>query len=504
MVANNISILTRGGLIARNVVFNLIGQGAPLVAAIFAIPILIRELGTERFGVLTLAWAVIGYFSLLDLGLGRALTKTVAEKLGTGEEDRIAGLVWTCLLLMFIFGLIGSFLLGLLSGWLVSQVLRVPLPLVNETLRSFYLLAISLPIVLTTAGLRGLLEAHQRFGVVNAIRTVYGIFTFLGPLVMLPFTRSLYLIIVLLAAARLMILFIYFLICFRTVPVIRRNVSIQRKVAIPLLQFGTWTTVSNVIGPIMDYGDRFLIGGMVSMTAVAYYTTPYEIAAKLFIIPNAIAMVMFPVFSTTSVRDVGRTSLLFGRALKCLFVILFPLVLVTMSLSHEGLEMWLGKEFAQNSSRVFQLLIMGVFVNSLARMPFDLIQGLGRPDLTAKIHLAELFLYLPLAWWMIGTYGIVGAAIAWLGRVFLDAVILFRIALALLPQSIQGVRRMEIILGAGLLILILAVLPMAPFLNRAYVLTILAAYLFAAWHIVPEPEERTAALGWLKRAFSPK
>ena len=76
--------LISGTRLARNSALNLLGLCSPLLVAIVAIPILIRGLGTDRFGVLTLVWVVIGYSSLFDLGLSRALTKIVAEKLGAG------------------------------------------------------------------------------------------------------------------------------------------------------------------------------------------------------------------------------------------------------------------------------------------------------------------------------------------------------------------------------------------------------------------------------------
>jgi len=73
--------LTQGRLLARNTILNVLGYSLPMLVAIFAIPPLVKGLGTERFGILTLAWVIIGYLSLFDLGLGRALTKLVAEKL---------------------------------------------------------------------------------------------------------------------------------------------------------------------------------------------------------------------------------------------------------------------------------------------------------------------------------------------------------------------------------------------------------------------------------------
>src|SRR6266849_6884349 len=100
--------LTSGRLLARNTVWNLVGSAAPMAVAVFCIPILIRGLGHERFGVLTLAWALIGYASLFDLGLGRALTQLASRKLGEGEEREIPSLAWTSLLLMLLLGLLGT------------------------------------------------------------------------------------------------------------------------------------------------------------------------------------------------------------------------------------------------------------------------------------------------------------------------------------------------------------------------------------------------------------
>jgi len=62
-----------------------------LLAALVAIPVTLRGLGTERFGALSLAWLLIGYLSLFDLGLGRALTKLAAERLARSGSPRRCG-----------------------------------------------------------------------------------------------------------------------------------------------------------------------------------------------------------------------------------------------------------------------------------------------------------------------------------------------------------------------------------------------------------------------------
>src|SRR5215211_8814633 len=149
MSESTLNKLIGGRLLARNTLFSLFGEGAPLLAAFFAIPILISGLGTDRFGVLSLAWMVIGYFSLFDLGLGRALTRLVAEKLGAGQQQEIPVVVWTTLFFMLLLGLTGMLIVGLLSVWLVQDVFEIPESLRPETLRAFYLLALSIPVVIS-------------------------------------------------------------------------------------------------------------------------------------------------------------------------------------------------------------------------------------------------------------------------------------------------------------------------------------------------------------------
>ena len=118
--------LTAGGLLARNTAWNLGGRVVPVLVALFALPPLIAGLGAERFGFLTLAWLVVGYFNLFDLGLGRALTQSIAERLGQGREEEIPGLVRTTLLVMLLLGAAGAVVLASLSPWLVRTAIRVP------------------------------------------------------------------------------------------------------------------------------------------------------------------------------------------------------------------------------------------------------------------------------------------------------------------------------------------------------------------------------------------
>jgi O-antigen/teichoic acid export membrane protein len=481
--------LTAGRLLLRNMLWNLASQAAPLLVAIVAIPLLIQRLGTDRFGILTLAWVVVGYFSLFDLGLGRALTQLVAKNLGMDGAAELGSLVWTSLFLMILLGLLGTVLTVLVAPLFVYKALRIPAALQPETLQSLYLLAASVPLVITSAGLRGVLEANQLFAWSSAVRTPLGIATFGGPLLVLPFTRSLLYVVLTLVLARLGALISYAVLCFRLVPGMHPRPP-TGSLSLQLLRFGGWMTVSNLVSPIMVYMDRVLIGALISVTAVAYYATPYEVVTKLWVIPGAVGGVLFPAFATSFVGDPGRTLVLFDRGVKYVFLSVFPVALLIVSFADVGLRAWLGTGFALHSTSVLRWLCVGVFVNSLGQIAFSLLQGVGRPDLTAKLHLAELPCYLPLLLLLLYSRGIEGAAIAWTIRVTADMLILFALAFRL--TSARASRSTQVLLGwiTSMACLAIVSVPTTLPAKLALVFVILCAFAAAGWFKILSPEER--------------
>lgn len=492
--------LTSGRLLARNTIWNLLGSGTPMLVALFCIPVLIRELGKDRFGILALAWALVGYANLFDLGLGRALTQMISKKLGAGEHHEVPGVFWTSLLLMTLLGCLGGVIVACVSPWLVTHALNVPASLQHETLLSFYLISFSTPVIIGTAGLRGFLEAQQRFDLINALRVPMGMFTYIGSLLALPFSRSLVPVVAVLAAGRVIAWIAHLLLCFKVQPALRHEIAWRRDFVSPLMRFGGWMTVSNVIGPLMVTLDRFVIGAYLTVAAVAYYATPFEMVTKLWLFPNSLVGVVFPAFSTSFAHDRNRTAMLYDRSVKYVLLLLFPIVLLIVVLAPDALKLWLGADFALHSTRVLQWLAVGVFINSLALVPSALLQGIGRPDLTAKLHMIELPAYLLTLWWCISTRGIEGAAMAWTGRVALDAVVLFFLASRLLPASTSLRPRTGFVAGLAPIALAAATLPHGLALKGIFVLLGIAAFAAVAWFLLLTPEEKTFAYNYRYQA----
>jgi O-antigen/teichoic acid export membrane protein len=421
----------------RNVLWNIVGIGLPPLVGLLTVPYLVKTLGNDRFGLLSLAWVVVGYFSFLDLGLGRAITLIISQQAGKDEGSRIPAVVRNGMVCMALLGILGGGMVAAISPWLVEQKLAIPANMREETLIAFYLLAISVPIVIVSTGFRGILEGRHRFDIVNLVRAPLGALTYIGPIVVLPYSRELPLVVATLLAGRAVSCLAYGMICLRLYPELAFGSRYNLRSIGPLLSFGGWMTFSNIAGPLLLYLGRFALAILASAEAVAYFSTPYDVVISLLLIPGLFVSVLFPTFSETFQRNHEQVSRLYRQWMVITCLVMFPLTLLTFLLARPALSFWINEAFAEHSYSVAKILATGVFINSFGLVSQALIQAYGRPDLTAKLHGAELIAYIPYMWWLIQAFDIEGAAIAWTIRVTISTVALAIIANGCLRRSIR-------------------------------------------------------------------
>lgn len=409
--------------ILRNSFYNIMGQGLPLAIGLVCIPQLIHRLGIERFGLLSLVWIFLGYLAFFDLGLGRAIIKIISEQLGKGTRESIGKFFWTTFWIILSLSLIGSAISLLLAHTVIIEVFKIPEFLKEDALHSFYLLSIGIPIITLTAAFRGLLEAEQRFFVINLLQGITGMITYVVPLLIAFYTLDVSVIIFYLVLARFFALLAHVVVCLKRFPELR-SFSLPDKEALPLLiKFGGWLTVSNLISPLMVYFDRFILGSIIPVGDLAYYTTPYEIITRVLIVPTAVSRVLFPSVSFTLAKNFSSEKLV-ENAYRLTTLTLLPIIIILIAIAKPGMSLWLGPSFGERSAMILQILALGVFFNGIASIPFTLIQSSNRPDLTAKAHLFELPIYGVVLWFLCKEFGTIGAATAWSFRIILDLGIL--------------------------------------------------------------------------------
>ena len=410
----------------KNVALNLAGALVPLVVGAVSVPYLLAQLGVERFGVLTLIWAIIGYFSLFDLGLGRAITQQVSQLLGTGQHAAIKNVITIGLGLTLLTGLAGAALLAVFSDTLARSGFGVSPAHVDETAQCLLVAALGVPLATVSAGLRGALEAYNKFLGVNAAKIGFGVAVFGLPAGCVDWLGdSLLLVTLCLVVARLGLIIAY--------SWMMRALRYPNQSAAPLhwgqtkslFTFGLWMGASNLVSAILIYADRFVIAKLLGAAVVAFYTVPFEIIIRLLIVPGAIGASLLPRLSTEFSRSTVGASQLLRKSTIATTMIMLALTATSAALAYPVMHHFIDPEFAHNAIGVTLLLCLGVFFNGVANIPYTALHAMGLAKKTGRLHLVELVIYLPVLYLLVKAFGITGAAAAWALRTAVDCASLF-------------------------------------------------------------------------------
>lgn len=407
--------------VKKNMAYNVIGLIVPLFLAILSTPWLISYLGIEQFGLLTLIWSVMGYFGFLDFGISRALTNAVAICRGKEDYAKAWEYIWTAIILLFFISLLLGGVIYYYSAVIVARM-HISAELQGRSIACLSWVALALPIVILNGVQKGALEGYERFDLVNKIRLPMALWSYVGPLCLMPFTRNIEHVVIFLIIGRLVTV-VLFSATLKGVCVASKMFTTDALRG--LLATGGWIGLSSVMSPIMIYIDRFMIAAQVLLSQVAFYTTPMDAITKLLQPVDAIAGVLFPALSKASANDPVRFVYLYRLGVEIINALMFMACITLITFSYPLLALWINHDFASKSALILQILALGVYANAMARCPWGVLQSSGRAAFTAIIQLVEVIPYFVLLWFLSGRYGILGAAIAWTVRVTLDAALLF-------------------------------------------------------------------------------
>jgi O-antigen/teichoic acid export membrane protein len=418
--------LTSGSLLARNATLNLLAEGWTFVVLLVAMPKLVAFLGETSFGLFSLAWVVIGYLAFLDVGVNRAATKFVSEHIAEQDHQSTRLIVRTALLANLALGLVGGLAVVLASPYLIHSIFKVSPDLQGQARLAFYAVGLAVPVLLVQGVFRAVLSSYQRFGWINAVNAVTTTAQWGAAALLAWEGHGVALVVFSTVIARMLATAAYGAVLFRLLPDLQLF-RIHGLHGLPkLLRFGSWVSVSQLVSPLLVYLDRVLIASFVSLAAVTLYTVPYEAMTRLRIIPSSLVGTLYPAFSERG-SDKERANLqrLYEGSVRYLLLLLVPGLLFLIVLGPDLLGLWMGPAFARQTLAVVEILSVGVLANALAYVPYNLLQALGRPDLTGKFHVLELPVYVALCAALIPQWGIAGAAMASTVRFALDSALLF-------------------------------------------------------------------------------
>lgn len=411
----------------RNSAWNFLGAATPAAVAIPCMGILARVLGAESFGLLTLAWGLVGYFAVLDFGLARSVCWLVAQD--PRDAARHQTVVSTAVTVSLIVSVaVGALLLGFSAR--IPALLAVSPSHARDALTGARLVILTLPLLTVSAVLQSYLEGLQRFAEINLQRSVTGVLLPVLPLAFAFASPTFTVAAGGILAARIAAL----VIAVARIRPMRWTglLAFHPRALAALVRYGGWIAVSNLVYPIIGLVDRFWVSNQLGAAVVASYSAPAELISRATMVPVSISRALFPSLSASALRR-ETTVAAARRATALVLVTAGPIAGLLLFFSGPLLTMWLGPEIARGATSILRILAVGYLLSSLAQIPFSALQARGHSRATAIVHMAETIPYLALLVALGIRYGATGVAWAWTVRVAVDYLLLLVLA-AWLPH----------------------------------------------------------------------
>lgn len=436
------------GSITRNTLYNLAGSGIPLVLFVVTIPIYIALIGAEKYGVLAIVWLVLGVFGLMDMGLGRAVTQRIANAHDAGADTHRA-ILGTAMVTNLVIGSLGALLMYGAGLVVFGQGVALEAGLRSEALSVVILMALGVPVVTTYAILLGALQGREKFAITNRIAIINAaIFQCLPIAIAYFYSTHLFPLVAAALAARVLAVIMLWRECAREFG--GGIVAAWDRAAIrPLLTFGGWVTFTVLLGTVLVFSDRLIIGSILGAVAVTIYAVPLDASRRLNVVSEALANALFP---RLAAADEAQSRALVTRANAVLYAVATPLVAGLIVAADPLMRLWLGETIGSQSAPLLRILAIAAWTNIFAKPPYAKLQASGRPQTVAMIGLVQTPLYLIALFFALEQYGLIGAAVVYLARTSVDYLMLAYAAgmladrLAMLGASFAVLVAMVIIL----------------------------------------------------------
>lgn len=402
----------------RNVITVASGILLPAILFVIAIPILVQIYSVERFGYISLMWAFLSIASIFDVGLSRALTNFIASEKNVDNHISVYGALILTLVVAFLF----CFLLYVTVFFIFGQSLhdfldkRLGADLAREASDAIGIILLCIPLVVSFAVFRGALDGLEKYNVVSKVKIFTAVVTLLFLLGAYFLSPSLSFAGWAILASRLIGVvtlgwFVFMSIRFRF---LRRIFRIKK-----IISYGGFASVSTVISAFLVYMDRFVAASFINPTMFSIYSMINDVIMRFSFVPGAISSVLFVTVSNK------ESSSSIVKAYLTLSVCIVPISIVIFIFGASLLTLWIGSDvdFSQYET-VIRLILIGFIFNCFAHIPYAILQARGYVKLTAKIHLTEALIFIPLMIICAKSFGLLGILTAWVSRHIFDFIVL--------------------------------------------------------------------------------
>lgn len=399
--------------LVRNSKWNLLGWLCLLVLGFVSAPIMVRELGADLYGLMALLTSFVAPLALVDLGIGEATIKYVAESLGRNDRQAVEDYLSSTFCFNLLVGVLGAGVMIVCASFLVESVFNVPtahVPLARQCLVWLGGIWCATQIRQTFVGAVTALQEYKVVSIgtflTQAAHTGTGLAVLLGGGGLLEMIRSQAIVAGLGVAG-------WWWLAGRRLPGIRLRPRFQAGVFRRSFSFGVWQMLNNLFGLLVHQAQRWLLGAFLPVAAVGFYNVGNQLVSMIYAAGYRVGQVVFPAVS--QMQGEGRTDeagRLMVQVTWVLSTAVIPAYVTLAVFAHDLLSLWVGTNFATQAEVPLRIMCVGFSVGAVFAVPNFFLLGTGRSHWLTAVAVVQGCIAFGAGWLLVPRWGVSGAAAA--------------------------------------------------------------------------------------------
>ncbi len=401
-------------MIGRNILFNALGGSWTIALYLLIIPIQIRVLGIDAYGLLAFIASLQVIFSIFDLGLSTTITREVAIDTSPGfQQSRTLLQTFTA-----GYGVIGILLgasLFFSADWLATSWLDLGALSVASARSVLQLAALAILFRWPVTLFAGVIVGRGRFDVLNLLKAVSATVGVLGGVIVILVFGNLVAFAAWTALSALIEVTLYLAACFRVIPGLSLRPRVSRQAIADVWTFARDMSLIYLLSIALMQGDRLLLSRLVPVEALGYYALAYNVLLGLTLLQVFVTTALFPSFAAHHHRNAWAQLVAeYTWATQGLVYVFTLPIAALVFFGYDLLSIWTSAETAAPTARILAILAPAFLFNAVAAISSTLAIATGHTGMIIRMSVAGLLVYLPIQYVAIVRWQAPGAATVWL------------------------------------------------------------------------------------------
>lgn len=400
-----------------NLLANFAGLGLPTLLQLALVPVYIRLMGIESYGLIGFYVMLLTMMQVLDLGLCTTMNREMARystQPDMGDETR--DFVRTLELVYWPLGIIAGGILVAMAPLIATRWINpgtLPVPVVKTSIVIMGgLAAAQFPITLYQGGLLGL----QRQVLLNSVRIVGAVIGNGGAALILWLVSPTITAFLCWQLAVSSVQAIVLAVCLRrSLPPADRTPRFSSVLLRNVRRFAAGMSGITVSSLILSQMDKVILSKMLSLEMFGYYSLAVVVGNGLLILVTPVFNTVFPRFTfLAATGDENGLRELYHLGSQLMAVVIVPAALVVSMFAYELVFLWTGSPVtAAHVAPIVRIFVIGTALTGMMHLPYALQLAHGWTRIGLTINIALIIFLLPAIIVLTSRYGGTGGAAAW-------------------------------------------------------------------------------------------